>query len=153
MWMDLVAPGLALAQAVGRWGNFLNQEVYGAPTTLPWAITIDAAHRLPGFEQIATYHPLFLYEFLWNLFIMALLLYLGSRLKDWLKPGDIFRFYLLLYPLARFLLEFLRLDPSPVVGINVNQTLMGILFVGSLVWLAWAHRDEIGFLNRKKNEA
>ncbi len=150
-WMDLIAPGLALAQAIGRWGNFLNQEVYGAPSTLPWAITIDVAHRLPGFENYATYHPLFLYESLWNFFIMGLLLYLSMTLKDRLIDGDIFRFYLFLYPFARFLLEFLRLDPSPVAGLNVNQTLMAALMATSIIWYVWAHRQKRGAVNIQAN--
>ena len=149
VWMDLIAPGLALAQAVGRWGNFLNQEVYGAPSTLPWAITIEPIHRLSGFEAISTYHPLFLYEFLWNLFIMAFLLYLGSQWKS-RKTGDLFRIYLFMYPFARFWLEFLRLDPSPVAGLNINQTLMAVLMLVSVIWMGSVHRDEIKFLKRKK---
>jgi len=150
VWMDLIAPGLALAQAVGRWGNFLNQEVYGAPTSLPWAITIDAAHRYPGYEAYSTYHPLFLYEFLWNLFVMGVLLYLGSQYKDRLKNGDIFRVYMFMYPFARFFLEYLRLDPSPVGSININQTLMAVLMLASIAWMVYIHRDEIKFLNREK---
>lgn len=150
VWMDLVAPGLALAQAVGRWGNFLNQEVYGAPTSLPWAITIDAAHRYPGYEAYSTYHPLFLYEFLWNMFVMGVLLYLGMQYKNRLKNGDIFRVYMFMYPFARFFLEYLRLDPSPVGSININQTLMAVLMVASIVWMVYAHRDGIKFLNRDK---
>jgi len=150
VWMDLVAPGLALAQAIGRWGNFLNQEVYGAPTSLPWAITIDAAHRVPGYEAYSTYHPLFLYEFLWNLFVMGVLLYIGIQYKDRLKKGDIFRVYMFMYPFARFFLEYLRLDPSPVGNININQTLMAVLMVASVAWMVYAHRDRIKFLNRGK---
>lgn len=146
-WMDLLAPGLLLAQGIGRWGNFLNQELYGAPTNLPWAITIDAAHRLPGYQDVAMYHPLFLYEFLWNSFSALLLIYLILNLKNWLIKGDIFRFYLILYPTARFLLEFLRLDPSPVAGLNINQTFMAVLVVFSLIWLVVAHK------NRKPEDA
>jgi phosphatidylglycerol:prolipoprotein diacylglycerol transferase len=67
MWLDIAAPGLALGQAIGRWGNYFNQEVYGQPTTLPWGIFIEPAYRYPGFEQFETYHPLFLYESLWSL--------------------------------------------------------------------------------------
>jgi phosphatidylglycerol:prolipoprotein diacylglycerol transferase len=78
-WADIIAPGLALAQAIGRWGNFINQEVYGAPSTLPWAITIDAAHRLPAFREFETYHPLFLYESLLNLLNMAIILIVGRK--------------------------------------------------------------------------
>jgi phosphatidylglycerol:prolipoprotein diacylglycerol transferase len=134
-WADIIAPGLALAQAIGRWGNFINQEVYGAPSTLPWAITIDAAHRLPAFRDYATYHPLFLYESLLNLFNMAILLIIGRKFKDKLKNGDLFLMYLVIYPTIRFFLEFLRLDPSPVAGININQTTMGIVAVAALTTL------------------
>jgi len=134
-WADIIAPGLALAQAIGRWGNFVNQEVYGSPSTLPWAINIDIAHRLPAFIEYATYHPLFLYESLLNLINMAILLVVGRKLKDRLKNGDLFLMYLVMYPTTRFFLEFLRLDPSPVAGININQTIMGIVAIASLATL------------------
>ncbi len=135
-WADIAAPGLALGQAIGRWGNFVNQELYGAPTNLPWAIYIDPQHRLPGFEQVATYHPLFLYESLWNLLNMAALLYLARRFHDRLRPGDVFLTYLIIYPVGRFFLEFLRLDISPVAGLNVNQTLMAAIAIlaGLALW-------------------
>lgn len=139
-WTDIIAPGLALAQAIGRWGNFFNQELYGAPTNLPWAIYIDPAHRLPSFENIAYYHPLFLYESLWNLANMALLLWMGRRFKDRLLPGDLFLSYLVVYPVGRFLLEFLRLDASRVAGINANQTLMAVIFVLAGIALFLRHR-------------
>lgn len=134
-WADIIAPGLALAQAIGRWGNFVNQEVYGSPSTLPWAINIDIAHRLPAFREYATYHPLFLYESLLNLINMAILLVVGRKWKDRLKNGDLFLMYLVMYPTIRFFLEFLRLDPSPVAGININQTIMGIVAIASLATL------------------
>jgi phosphatidylglycerol---prolipoprotein diacylglyceryl transferase len=126
IFADMIAPGLALGQAIGRWGNFVNQELYGAPSNLPWAITIDPAFRLPAYQNIATYHPLFLYESIWNFLNMGLLLWLGRKFSGILRPGDIFLTYLIVYPFGRFMLEFLRLDPSPVVGLNVNQTLMGV---------------------------
>jgi len=138
-WLDIVAPGLALAQAIGRWGNFVNQELYGAPTNLPWAIYIDPAHRLSGFEQYSYYHPLFLYESLFNLANMGLLLWLGRRFRAVLKPGDLFLSYLVSYPLARFFLEFLRLDPSQVGGIDANQTLMAVIVVFASAALIWRH--------------
>ncbi|HZD55535.1 MAG TPA: prolipoprotein diacylglyceryl transferase, partial [Anaerolineales bacterium] len=124
VWVDIVAPALALGQAIGRWGNFVNQELYGAPTNLPWAIYIDPQHRLPNYQDVAYYHPLFLYESLWNLANMAFLLWLGHRHKGRLRSGDLFLVYLIVYPVGRFLLEFLRLNPSEVAGININQTLM-----------------------------
>jgi len=138
-WLDITAPGLALAQAIGRWGNFFNQELYGAPTNLPWKIFIDPAHRLPGFENIAYYHPLFLYESLWNLANMVILLLLSRRFLDRLKIGDIFLTYLVIYPVGRFLLDFLRLDASRVAGINANQTLSAIVAVVAAVVLIWRH--------------
>jgi phosphatidylglycerol:prolipoprotein diacylglycerol transferase len=138
-WLDITAPGLALAQAIGRWGNFFNQELYGAPTNLPWKIFIDPAHRLPGFENIAYYHPLFLYESLWNLANMVILLLLSRRFSDRLKIGDIFLTYLVIYPVGRFLLDFLRLDASRVAGINANQTLSAIVAVVAAVVLIWRH--------------
>lgn len=139
-WLDITAPGLALAQAIGRWGNFFNQELYGAPTDLPWKIYIDPLHRLSGFENFAYYHPLFLYESLWNLANMAILLWLSRHFSDRLKTGDIFLGYLVIYPLGRFLLDFLRLDASRVAGINANQTLSAIVAVVAAGVLIWRHR-------------
>jgi phosphatidylglycerol---prolipoprotein diacylglyceryl transferase len=143
-WADFIAPGLALAQAIGRWGNFVNQEVYGAPTDLPWGILIDPQYRLPGFENVAYYHPLFLYESLWNIGNMLVLLFISNRLRDRLKTGDVFLAYLVIYPLGRFLLEFLRLDPSPVANININQTIMLVIMVSAVVTLFLRHRPGQG---------
>jgi phosphatidylglycerol---prolipoprotein diacylglyceryl transferase len=139
-WLDILAPSLALGQAIGRWGNFFNQELYGSPTTLPWAIYIDPQHRLPGFENIAYYHPTFLYESLWNLGNMFLLLWLARRFQSRLKPGDTFLIYLIVYSLGRFLLEFLRLDSSQLAGMNANQIFMlGVLFFAIIV-LVFRHK-------------
>lgn len=123
---DILAPGLALGQAMGRWGNFVNQELYGAPSNLPWAITIDPPYRLAEYQNVATYHPLFLYECIWNLINMALLIWMGKKYSKILKPGDIMLTYLIVYPVGRFILEFLRLDPSPIAGLNINQAFMGL---------------------------
>jgi len=139
-WADIASPSLALGQAIGRWGNFVNQELYGAPTSLPWKIYIDPLHRLPGFETQEYYHPLFLYESLWNLANMALLIWLTRRFGARLKHGDIFLVYLIAYPIGRFLLEFLRLDSSMLVGLNANQTMMAIVAVLSAFALVWRHR-------------
>lgn len=139
MWVDIAAPGLALGQAIGRWGNFVNQEVYGAPTNLPWAIYIDPIYRVQGFQEFERFHPLFLYESIWNLINMALLLWLGHRYAKSLRNGDIFLVYLIGYPVGRFLLEFLRLDSSQVAGLNANQTVMLIvaLAAGVVLFLRW----------------
>ncbi|HVP21721.1 MAG TPA: prolipoprotein diacylglyceryl transferase [Anaerolineaceae bacterium] len=144
LWLDILAPSVALGQAIGRWGNFFNQELYGAPTNLPWAIYIDPQHRLPGFENVANYHPLFLYEMLWNFASVVFMLWLAHRFGDRLKKGDIFLVYLITYPLIRFLLEFLRLDSSYLAGINANQILaLGILLAAAAILFIrhWLHRS------------
>jgi len=138
-WTDIIAPGLLIAQAIGRWGNFVNQEVYGPPSDLPWAIYIDPAHRLPGFETVERYHPLFLYESLLTLLGGLLLLYIARKYKDKLFTGDLFLMYLVYYPLVRFGLEFIRLDPSAVGTININQTVMLIVGILALTILALRH--------------
>jgi phosphatidylglycerol:prolipoprotein diacylglycerol transferase len=141
-WLDIAAPALALGQAIGRWGNFVNQELYGAPTTLPWKIYIEPFYRLSGFETQEYYHPLFLYESLWNLANMALLLWLTRRFSDRLKNGDIFLVYLIVYPIGRFLLDFLRLDAAMLGALNANQTAMAVVAVLSALALFWRHREE-----------
>jgi phosphatidylglycerol:prolipoprotein diacylglycerol transferase len=138
-WTDIAAPGLALGQTIGRWGNFFNQELYGRPTTLPWAVHIDPQHRVPGFENYETFHPLFLYESLWNLGNMIFLLWLARRYEDRLKAGDVFLVYLVSYPVGRFFLEFLRLDASQVAGLNANQTLMLVVALAAGGLLFWRH--------------
>lgn len=135
IWLDLLAPGLALAQAVGRWGNFINQEVFGLPSNLPWAITIDSQHRLPEFAQFSTYHPLFLYESLWSLLNMAFLLYLGRKYQEKLQTGSLFLIYLIIYGVGRVLLEYLRLDVSVQLGININQAFMALIVIAASLLL------------------
>jgi phosphatidylglycerol:prolipoprotein diacylglycerol transferase len=140
-WTDIAAPCLALGQAIGRWANYVNEELYGKPTTLPWAISIDAAHRIPPYtDPSLKFHPLFFYESVGTLLICLALLYLGRRLAGWLKAGDLFLMYLIAYPTLRFFLEFLRLDYSPVFGININQTFMFVVAIGAAIWLTYRHR-------------
>lgn len=138
-WSDFAAPGLLFAQAIGRWGNFINQELYGGPSNLPWAIKIDPAYRLKGFESVERYHPLFLYESLLNIFGGLFLLYAARKWREKLYKGDLFLMYLVIYPMIRFFMEFLRLDPSPVAGININQTIMGIVALLSALYLLYRH--------------
>jgi phosphatidylglycerol:prolipoprotein diacylglycerol transferase len=148
-WLDILAPGLALAQAFGRWGNFINQEVYGLPSNLPWAITIDSQHRLPGFSQITTYHPLFLYESLWSLFNMVFLLYIGRKYQNCLEQGSVFLIYLIFYGIGRVGLEFLRLDVSTYQGVNINQAFMtGVVLFASLVLIKLQGKTR-GEINRE----
>ena len=138
-WTDIAAPSLALGQAIGRLGNYFNQELYGAPTNLPWAIKIDPYHRVSGFQNYETFHPLFLYELLWNLANMFFLLWMTRRYEDRLKAGDVLLAYLIIYPVGRFLLDFLRLDASLIGGININQTFMAVVAVSAALALFVRH--------------
>ena len=140
-WIDVAAPAIALGQAIGRWGNFVNQELYGRPTDLAWGIFIDIPNRVPGYESFTHFHPLFLYESLWNLANLFFLLWLAQRFKDKLRNGDVFLIYLISYPLGRFLIEFIRLDSATVAGLNANQTLMLLVAIGSGVLLYMRHRE------------
>ncbi|MBN2148926.1 MAG: prolipoprotein diacylglyceryl transferase [Anaerolineales bacterium] len=140
MWADIAAPAVALGQAIGRWGNFINQELYGAPSDLPWAIKIAPAYRLPEVAQYETFHPLFLYESLWNLANMGLLLWMGSKLTHRLKEGDLLLTYCVVYPVGRFFFEFLRIDAPQIGSLNTNQTAMAIVAVVAAALLIWRHR-------------
>jgi phosphatidylglycerol:prolipoprotein diacylglycerol transferase len=143
-WVDIAAPSLALGQAIGRFGNFFNQELYGAPTNLPWKLFIDPAHRLPGFASVEYYHPLFAYEAILNFANMLLLMWVTRQYEGKRKSGDVLLVYLIFYPLVRFSLDFLRLDASMLGGININQTIMGIIAVLALGTLIWRHRPGSG---------
>jgi phosphatidylglycerol:prolipoprotein diacylglycerol transferase len=140
--VDAAAPGLALAQAIGRWGNYVNQELYGPPTDLPWGIFIDTQHRLREYLAFEYFHPLFLYESIWNLLNVFLLIWIFRRFKDWLIPGDLFLVYLITYPIGRFLLEFIRLDYVPLLGINFNQGFMLLVAIGSGLAIYLRHRKK-----------
>lgn len=120
-WVDLAIIGLPLGQAIGRWGNFVNQELYGAPSNLPWAIYIDPAHRYAGFEAYERFHPTFLYECVWDLLVFGALLYLAHRYGERLLKGEILTIYLILYPLGRILMEFVRLDSASVGAVSIAQ--------------------------------
>lgn len=137
---DAVAPGLAVAHVVGRVGNYFNQELYGLPTDLPWKIFIQPASRLIGYEQVEYYHPLFAYEALMSVVMLLALLWVGRVFARQQKTGDIFLYYVLMYSVVRFLLEFLRLDVALIGGVNVNQVFFGLTFVGAAGILLWRHR-------------
>ena len=132
--LDAVAPGMAVAQAIGRWGNWFNQELFGRPTTLPWGLKIDLAHRPVGYVQYATFQPTFLYESLWNLALAGALVLLDRRRV--VRPGRIFALYIGGYAFGRFFVESLRSDhASLILGIRVNIWVAGITFVGVVVFL------------------
>ena len=136
------APGIAFAQAIGRWGNWFNQELYGRPSTLPWALKIAPEHRLAGFENIATYQPTFLYESLWDLAVGFLLIWAGRR---FLMTGDrLFALYVALYGVGRFMTESLRIDfAHQFLGLRVNQWMAVIIFVGGVAYL-FRTRGKVG---------
>jgi phosphatidylglycerol:prolipoprotein diacylglycerol transferase len=113
-WADLAVVGLALGQFVGRWGNFVNQELYGRPTELPWAVTIEPQYRLDAYVEFSRFHPAFLYESVWNLFAFLLLYFLATRYRGRLMPGDLMGLYLILYGVGRILTETVRLDSDTV---------------------------------------
>ncbi|OHV56868.1 prolipoprotein diacylglyceryl transferase [Pseudofrankia sp. BMG5.36] len=132
LFADAAVPGIVLAQAIGRWGNYFNQELFGRPSTLPWALKIDAAHRPSGYEQFATFHPTFLYESLWCLGV-ALVLLLVDRLHR-LGRGRLLALYIMLYTVGRSWIEALRIDDAKhIAGLRLNDWVSAVVFVGALV--------------------
>jgi len=133
--LDVVAPAIPLAQAIGRMGNWFNQELFGRPSTLPWAVEIDPEHRPVGYSGVETFHPTFLYEALWNLALVAFLLWLDKRKK--LRVGELFAVYVLGYALGRFWVESLRIDPASLIwGVRVNtwmSLILGLCAIAVLV--------------------
>ena len=128
--LDCAAPGLLVAQAIGRVGNWWNQELFGKPTDLPWGLEIDTAHRPDQYLFNETFHPTFLYEALWNLFAAGLLLVLDRRFT--FKPPALFALYISLYTAFRFYLETLRIDPSgEFAGLRTNAWVSLVLFIAS----------------------
>ncbi len=137
--MDAMAPGIVLAQAIGRWGNYFNQELFGRPTTLPWALKIDPAHRPAGYTQYATFHPTFLYESLWCLLVFGALLWAERRFR--LRRGQTFALYVALYTFGRIWFEALRIDDaSKIYGIRFNLLLSAALCVAGSVWFFYLGR-------------
>ncbi len=131
-WADMAVVGMAIGQAFGRWGNFMNQELYGRPTTLPWAIHIDPLNRLPAFADFGTFHPAFLYESLWNFLAFGLLIWLWRK-RDRLIVGEMTAVYLIMYAIGRTLLETVRLDSRFVSLGSVHLPLAWATFVSILV--------------------
>jgi prolipoprotein diacylglyceryl transferase len=139
LFMDAAAPGLLVAQAIGRIGNYFNQELFGGPSTLPWALEISPAHRPAGYLHYATFQPTFLYELIWNLLLAAALVWLGRRRA--IKPPGLFALYVAGYSFARIGEELLRVDPAHhIFGLRLNFYVASILCVAGLVWLARTQR-------------
>ena len=131
---DAIAPGIALAQAIGRWGNYFNQELFGKPTTVPWALEIDPAHRPAGYEQFATFQPTFLYESLWLLGMVLVLVWADKRFR--MGHGRVFALYVLLYCVGRFWIEGLRIDDAnEILGLRLNEWTSILVGLGALIYL------------------
>jgi prolipoprotein diacylglyceryl transferase len=138
---DCVAPGLIAAQALGRWGNWANQELFGGPTSLPWGVEIDPANRPARYADAATFQPTFLYESIWNALVLFLLYRLIRRGYRTLPAGAIFAAYLAMYSAGRFVIEGMRVDPAnQVLGVRINQWLFGVVFLLATGWFVTAYR-------------
>lgn len=139
--LDVAAPSLAIGQAIGRWGNFFNEEAFGNPTNLPWKLYISPPHRPPGFAQYDFFQPTFLYESLWDLGVfLVLVALLRARLRR--QSGALFFWYLGLYSVGRFLIESIRLDSFWVGAYRVPQlaSVAGVVIaIAGIVWTA--HRS------------
>ncbi len=135
---DALAPGLVVAQAIGRWGNWFNQELYGRASTLPWALRIDPAHRPADTPAVGLYQPTFLYECLWDLAVAAVLIWAQRRFR--LERGRLFALYVAAYTLGRAWIEALRVDhANHILGLRLNDWTSLIVFVAALIYL-WRPR-------------
>ena len=148
-FLDAAAPGLLVAQAIGRIGNYFNQELFGHPTSLPWGLEIDPEHRPERYIHSATFNPTFLYELLFNLALAGFLVWLGRRKAP--APGSLFALYVLGYSAFRIFEELLRVDPAHhILGLRLNVFVASVLVVISAMWLvrhntaAPARRDRAG---------
>ena len=158
-WADIVAPGLFAMQAVGRWGNFFNQELYGPPTNLPWGIAIQCEHRIPAYPcatyPLATthFHPLFLYESLSGAIGLLVLLLLARRFAGRLRTGDLLGVFFIWYGVVRFALETLRADNWTFFGIPTAQLFSVLFVVAGLALIAWRHARRAPTLARVDAQA
>ncbi len=136
LMLDAAAPALPVAQAVGRLGNWFNQELFGGPTDLPWGLEIDPDRRPNGYEAMETFHPTFLYEALWNLALAGFLVWLGR--KGRLRTGQLFVLYVGGYALGRLWVEALRIDPATtIVGVRVNIWVSVVTIAAAAAVFAW----------------
>ena len=143
--LDAIAPGVLLAQALGRWGNWFNQELFGRPTDLPWALEIDEAHRPSAYLDQTTFHPTFLYEFLWCIAAFAVVIWADRRLQ--LGHGRVAALYVMTYTLGRFWIESLRIDEvqlSDVYGLRFNEWTSIVLFSLAAAYFIWSAKTMPG---------
>ncbi len=139
VFADAVAPGILVAQAVGRWGNWFNQELFGRPTDLPWGLQIDPEHRPSPYADVTTFHPTFLYESLWCLAVAGLVVWADRRFR--LGHGRAFALYVAAYTVGRFGIELLRVDPATRVdGLRINVVVSVAVFAGAVGYLVVSAR-------------
>jgi len=148
LFLDAIAPVVLLGQAIARPANFINQELYGHPTNLPWGIPIEAAHRLAAYQDLVKFpvettrfHPTFAYEMLWNFFAFGLIVYILRRFSRQIKPGTAFFGWLVMAGLGRFLIEFFRPDQPKVGGawISITQVVTVAMLLAGLLLLAYRY--------------
>ncbi len=133
---DVAAPGILLAQGIGRIGNWWNQELFGKPSKLPWALEIDPGHRPFEHFDVATYHPTFLYELIWNLTGVGVLLFVAHRFR--IRPPALFALYVAWYTFGRFFEELLRIDPSHhIAGLRLNAWVSIVCFLAAITFFVW----------------
>jgi prolipoprotein diacylglyceryl transferase len=139
--LDCAAPALLVAQAIGRIGNYFNQELFGAPSKLPWALKISAAHRPPGYTQFSTFEPTFLYELIWNVLLAGFLVFLNRRRREQFRPPAIFALYVAGYSAFRIFEETQRIDYSVhILGLRLNFFIAVILCLIGLLWFVAIQR-------------
>ena len=137
--LDCIAPAVPAGHAIGRWGNWFNQELFGRPTDLPWGLEIDPVNRPAEYITEPTFHPTFLYESLYLLALFGVLLWAERRFR--LRKGQVLALYLALYSFGRFFVENLRIDPAQKIGgLRINAWLSAVVFVASAAWFVWLAR-------------
>jgi prolipoprotein diacylglyceryl transferase len=142
-FLDAAAPALLVAQAIGRIGNYFNQELFGAPTTLPWALEISPAHRPAGYAQYVTFHPTFLYEVIWNLLLAAALVWMRHHRR--VRAPGLFALYVAGYSFGRIGEELLRVDPAQhIFGLRLNLYVASLIALAALIWFARIQRVRLG---------
>jgi prolipoprotein diacylglyceryl transferase len=143
--LDAMAPGVLVAQALGRWGNYFNQELFGRPTDVPWALEIDPVNRPPGYETEATFHPTFLYESVWNLAAFFFVIWADRRFR--LGHGRVLALYVMAYTAGRGWIEYLRIDTvqmNDVLGLRLNVWTSIVLFVAAAAYFVVSSRRHPG---------
>lgn len=138
-FVDMAIPGLLLGQAIGRWGNFFNQELFGYPTDVPWKMYVRPENRPEAWADFEFFHPTFLYESMWNFLALGFLLW--YRRRPWAREGDVFFLYFTVYSLGRFWVEFFRIEPAVAGGLTLAQWVsLGLAALGIILTVSSRHR-------------